>query len=231
MSVPSSFRSRGPRVRGDVPIVVRRDLSGERAQQILEQIHTVDWAAYEHAYGRADDVAGQLAAVTVGDDETRKVAWWNLWGNVHHQGTVYPATEPTVTVLHALSAWREYPDRRQAILFLTEIGCAVRVGSSTATRIGVHAGDAWLPGRLAAAITEATAELVADWAGEAPAIRRALTLLVAVQPDSRRRFRELVEPELPELHRTAWLEYCSSVDSDEAEERRELLEHWAHGES
>jgi hypothetical protein len=47
-------------------------------------------------------VPGQLAAVSVGDDETRDEAWWNLWGNIH-QGTIYEATAPDAVV--ALEDW------------------------------------------------------------------------------------------------------------------------------
>ena len=66
----------------------------------------------------------QLAAVAVGDDATRTSAWWNLWGNIHHQGTIYGAAVPAVPILGCLSSWRPYPDRAEAIQLLREIAAA-----------------------------------------------------------------------------------------------------------
>jgi hypothetical protein len=36
-------------------------------------------------------------------DATRQAAWWELWGNIHHQGSVYEATLPAVDLLIALA--------------------------------------------------------------------------------------------------------------------------------
>ena len=79
--------------------MVRLDLDG--AESLLGAVSAVDWSAVHHAYGAASDVPGQLPAVIVGDEETRDEAWWNLWGNIHHQGTIYEATAPDAVV-----AWR-----------------------------------------------------------------------------------------------------------------------------
>jgi hypothetical protein len=84
MDVPPEFTT----MRGDAgatrPIVVRPNLDG--AETLLGAVSAVEWSAVHHAYGPASDVPGQLAEVIVGDDETRDEAWWNLWGNIHHQG-------------------------------------------------------------------------------------------------------------------------------------------------
>lgn len=86
-------------------IVVRPSLEAERAHGLLEHVAVVPWPELYHAYGPAIDVPGQLAAVIVGDDETRDEAWWNLWGNIHHQGTIYEATVPGVPLLLGLADW------------------------------------------------------------------------------------------------------------------------------
>jgi len=203
--------------------------SFDAAQPILRLIDSVDWGALEHAYGPADDVAGQLAAVTVGDDATRRAAWSNLWGSIHHQGTVYSATAPAVSILQGLALWREYPDRDQALAFLTEIARAAQIGPVPGSRAGVYSDDPDLPVALAAAVEGATIELMSNWAEEDAAIRRFLLLLVAVQPACRVRYQALVEPELPERHRQAWIDYAGRPESDDADERLEALEQWAHG--
>lgn len=49
----------------------------------------IRWTELAHAYGSATDVAALLYGATLGDDQVRREAWWELWGNIHHQGTVY----------------------------------------------------------------------------------------------------------------------------------------------
>ncbi|BCJ41348.1 hypothetical protein GCM10010168_88910 [Actinoplanes ianthinogenes] len=55
----------------------------------------MDWAGLEHAYGPAEDVPGLLRALADGDEE----ALYELFGNIWHQGTVYPATAYAVPFL------------------------------------------------------------------------------------------------------------------------------------
>ena len=107
-----------------MPIAVRGDLATAEARAILDVIASVPWPQLQHAYGSAADVGPELIAVTVGDAATRKVAWWNLWGNIHHQGTIYSATVPAVPILVALAEWRTFPDRFDAIFFLREVASA-----------------------------------------------------------------------------------------------------------
>jgi hypothetical protein len=69
-------------------VLVRRraDLDEAQASAVPAGIAEVDWGALYHAYGPASDVPVLLGAVTVGEDATRRAAWWELWGNIHHQG-------------------------------------------------------------------------------------------------------------------------------------------------
>jgi hypothetical protein len=101
MHFPPEFTTRRGEADAASPIVVRPDLDG--AETLLGAVSAVEWGAVHHAYGPAGDVPGQLAAVIVGDDETRDEACWNLWGNIHHQGTIYEATAPDAVV--ALEDW------------------------------------------------------------------------------------------------------------------------------
>ena len=88
---------------------------------MIEAVDAVPWSDLCHAYGPADDVREQLIAITVGDDATREVAWWNLFGNIRHQGTIYEATVPAVPVMQRLAEWSGYPDRVNALAFLAAV--------------------------------------------------------------------------------------------------------------
>jgi hypothetical protein len=102
----------------------RPGLDEAAVRPLLEQVLAVPWHERRHAHGPATDVPGQLAAVIVGDDDTRPEAWWNLWGNIHHQGSIYEATVPAVPILFAIAGWRAHPDRAQALQMLREIAAA-----------------------------------------------------------------------------------------------------------
>lgn len=79
---------------------------------LLAGLDEVPWAALEHAYGPATDVPAQLRAVA---DRTGSVHVF--FGNLWHQGTVYPATAPAVPFLVEL-AERGDPDVAAALLRL-----------------------------------------------------------------------------------------------------------------
>ncbi|MFJ8109119.1 hypothetical protein [Streptomyces sp. NPDC096132] len=77
----------------------------------------VDWARLHHAYGPADDVPGQLAALADADPEVRAAAVSALTGNVYHQGTRWQASAHAVAPLVALVDRPGTPDRA-AVLYL-----------------------------------------------------------------------------------------------------------------
>ncbi len=104
-----------------VTVRVREDVPAARADELARELPAVPWSRFTHAYGPADDVPALLYAVAVGDAPTRKEAWWELWGNVHHQGTVYEATTPAVPFIASLAGNRDYPDRVQALSFLRQL--------------------------------------------------------------------------------------------------------------
>ncbi len=70
---------------------------------MLVGLDDVLWSTLEHAYGPADDVPEILRDVARGDTE----AVGALYGNIWHQGTVYPATSKAVPFLVDLLAGPE----------------------------------------------------------------------------------------------------------------------------
>ncbi len=67
---------------------------------VFEQIDAVDWASLEHAYGEATDVSGllrDLMSPDLGSDAADE-----LYGNIWHQGTIYPATAEALPILLAM---------------------------------------------------------------------------------------------------------------------------------
>ncbi len=88
---------------------------------MLERLHAVDWNALTHAYGPAGDVPGLIQAIAAADRQTRKDAYWELYGTIFHQGTRYSATAPAVPFLIELLADPATPDRHDLLLLLTHL--------------------------------------------------------------------------------------------------------------
>ncbi|BBC29213.1 hypothetical protein SGFS_005040 [Streptomyces graminofaciens] len=86
-----------------------------------------DWARLYHAYGRAVDVPGQLAALSGADPAVRRAARSALTGSVHHQGTRWPASAHVVAPLVALVDTPATPERGTVLHVLH----AVAVGDLT----------------------------------------------------------------------------------------------------
>ncbi|MGW0875485.1 hypothetical protein ACWD3Z_34115 [Streptomyces sp. NPDC002740] len=77
-----------------------------------------DWACLHHAYGSAEDVPGQLAALSSADPVVRRAAVSALSGNVYHQGTRWPASAHVVAPLVALAHTPTTPDRATVVHLL-----------------------------------------------------------------------------------------------------------------
>ncbi|MBV7699510.1 hypothetical protein [Streptomyces sp. TRM70350] len=83
------------------------------------ELDAVPWHALTHAYGSAEDVPELIRALHQGDEETADEAIYELYGNIHHQGTVYPASAPAVPFLaHAV---RHAPGKRGELLMLLAV--------------------------------------------------------------------------------------------------------------
>ncbi|MFE3557824.1 hypothetical protein ACFXKW_23585 [Streptomyces sp. NPDC059193] len=80
------------------------------------ELDTVPWRTLTHAYGPAEDVPDLIRALYQDDETAADEAIYELYGNIHHQGTVYPASAPAVPFLaHAV---RHAPGKRADLLML-----------------------------------------------------------------------------------------------------------------
>ncbi|MET7833745.1 hypothetical protein ABZS44_13030 [Micromonospora sediminicola] len=88
---------------------------------------TVDWSRLGHAYGRATDTPGHVAALEFGDADARQAALDHLDIAVLHQGFPRTATAPTVRAVTALLAeGRAHPDTIEPLLeFLGDAATSV----------------------------------------------------------------------------------------------------------
>ena len=175
----------------------------------------------------------QLAAVVVGDDATRAEAWWNLWGNILHQGTVYEATVPAVPILFALARWRDHPDREQAISMLRESGAAEGVDVWRYDADGAIVEDPRRARRLLARCRpgERGAEPLLDRWREEPAqpVQRELLWLLSVLPACERATSRSSRSCFRRSHRAAWeLETARAPESQEDADAVSALEDWIH---
>lgn len=205
---------------------MRPDLDRASAVSLVEAIVEVRWGELEHAYGPADDVENQLIAVVVGDDETRAIAWWNLWGNIHHQGTIFTATVAALPIVARLASWRAFPDRVEALALLREIAAAPGVLELSEVD-GEHV--------VAAAAQEERDDLIArllppvvdTWEHEPAEIRRALVWLLSALPRFDARYDALIGAVLPGSLRAAWALARAGPESQEDSDAICALEEWA----
>ena len=66
---------------------------------MLEGLDEVPWHRLQHAYGPADDVPGLIRDLVAPEPALREAALHELFGNIHHQRTLYEATAPAVPFL------------------------------------------------------------------------------------------------------------------------------------
>jgi hypothetical protein len=71
---------------------------------MLEGLDQVPWADIEHAYGPATDVPEQLRRLLILDAKVRSETLRELYGNVFHQGTRFPAAPFVVPFLIEMCA-------------------------------------------------------------------------------------------------------------------------------
>ncbi|MGW1723514.1 hypothetical protein ACWCQK_11375 [Streptomyces sp. NPDC002306] len=83
------------------------------------ELDSVPWHTLTHAYGSAEDVPDLIRALYEEDEDTVEEALRELFGTIHHQGTIYPASAPAVPFLaHAV---RHAPGRRDELLMLLAV--------------------------------------------------------------------------------------------------------------
>ncbi|WP_329182845.1 hypothetical protein [Actinacidiphila glaucinigra] len=135
-------------------------INGQR--DLLEGLDEVDWSELGHAYGRARDVPGQLAALCSQDEATREGALRSLFGNIFHQGTRYSASPYAVPFLAriALAGPREGRDGVLSLLTRLAIdwhdeydlpgGIDIVAWRAAAAEFGLEEALAWYDERMAA---------------------------------------------------------------------------------
>jgi len=88
---------------------------------VLEQIEKIDWANLKHAYGSAADVPNDIRNLTSPDNEIRDKAFYNLYGNIFHQGTRYEATPHAIPFLYELIENESVEDKHKIIFLLVNL--------------------------------------------------------------------------------------------------------------
>lgn len=78
-------------------------------------MNSIDWSNLRHAYGTASDVPRLLAALASDDESDRDGGFYDFFGSLCHQGTVYPASLAAIPALLALLAEPSYPDRERML--------------------------------------------------------------------------------------------------------------------
>jgi hypothetical protein len=102
---------------------------------MLDGLDEVPWDLLNHAYGSAGDVPGLLRELIDADaDSVAKEGHplWELYGNIYHQGTVYPATSYAVPFLIELAANHNVRLRADIVMLLGDIARSKPVGESHA---------------------------------------------------------------------------------------------------
>jgi hypothetical protein len=217
-SAPTQFTSQRTGAARKVYIKTRQGIGAAQRDALATALAEIDWADLHHAYGPATEVPALLYAVTFATDEVRLEAWWELWGNVHHQGTVYEATPAAVPFFAQIAADTTHPERVNALAFLRTIA----VGDGTHAEATRAAVERELPG------------LLDNWEHEPELVRRAMLLLASAFPDLVDRHVGLVGL-VPANLRTAWIELCAAggnpvalgeMGNGEAQDRQNELEAW-----
>lgn len=101
---------------------------------MLDGLDLVDWSSLTHAYGEATDVPELLQDLLSPEPDVRASAIYELFGNIWHQGTVYPASAAAVPFLFELLADQQVPDKSNIAHLLACI-------ADGAGYLEVHAAD------------------------------------------------------------------------------------------
>lgn len=204
-----------------VPVRLWREVTVAERDELLRALDAVPWVRLHDAYGLAAQVPVHLYATTLGQADARAAAWWELWGNVHHQGTVYEATVDTVPFVAAIASNPEHPDRVQALSFLREAA----IGS------GPH-GSA-----VREAVRPFAEALLAGASNEPALIQQALVWLLSAFPSRVSEHPGLVRL-VPSSLRGGWTEVVERVrtrhedrvydeEDDASFDRQQEFEQWA----
>jgi hypothetical protein len=82
---------------------------------------TVDWTILEHSYGEASNVPRILEALGSTDLGALDAGFYDLYGSLCHQGSVYSATRAAIPALVLLARSPTYPERARLFKALGDI--------------------------------------------------------------------------------------------------------------
>ncbi len=85
---------------------------------MLERLDQIDWSKLNHAYGSADDIPDHIRGLFTSSTQKREETWYELYGNLWHQGTVYEATAYAVPFLIELLEIESTPDKHNILSYL-----------------------------------------------------------------------------------------------------------------
>lgn len=88
---------------------------------MLETLSTINWSQLTHAHGSASDVPGLIRNLVSSNEDIRKKALWELYGNIFHQGTRYQATPYAVPFFYELLTSPDTPDRHEIVYLLVSL--------------------------------------------------------------------------------------------------------------
>ena len=105
---------------------------------MLEKLDEIGWSSLQHAYGEASDVPGQIRALISDDETERNKAFYELCGNIYHQGTLYEATVSAIPFLLEIYNFQKAPNHEQIVLLVALIasgkGCYSKLGITESIR-------------------------------------------------------------------------------------------------
>lgn len=88
---------------------------------MLERLDAIDWTALTHAYGPATDLPALIRGLAAESLEEMDVALSDLFGNIWHQGTVYPASAAALPFLYELLDAPGVPDPSRVAFLIASI--------------------------------------------------------------------------------------------------------------
>ncbi len=88
---------------------------------MLERLDEIDWSALTHAYGPATDLPGLIRGLAAGSLEQMDEALTDLFGNIWHQGTIYPASAAALPFLYELLDAPGVPDPSRVAFLIAAI--------------------------------------------------------------------------------------------------------------
>ncbi|MEO9896942.1 MAG: hypothetical protein ABJF05_11235 [Paracoccaceae bacterium] len=88
---------------------------------MLETLDEIDWSRLTHAYGPALDVPDLIRTVAHGPKPDAEKAWYDLYGNLWHQGTIYAATSHAVPFFIELVGDQKRSDAATILQYLQDL--------------------------------------------------------------------------------------------------------------